>query len=297
MEICPASQSHQSASSKLQSAKLQSAIRLSVFVCAHNEAANLGACLERLSFADEVVVLLDRSTDGSAAIACALGDRVIEGVFPLEGPRRAAAQAACSGEWVLEVDADEHIPPALAREIRARLDRGEPADWYLVPVNNYVGGRLVRCGWGGSFGTSAVARLYRRGAKSWGNERVHPTTHMAGRYGGRLSYSIDHWVDTDISDMLCRLDRYTAQRAADLQRLPKARHGLLSHLFRGIRRFWKCYVTRRGYREGDWGVLIALMAALYPMLSELRARLEVPGVLSETEPQPIATPTVDEVAA
>jgi hypothetical protein len=116
---------------------------------------------------------------------------------------------------------------------------------------------------------------------------------MAGRYGGRLSSSIDHWVDTDISDMLCRLDRYTAQHAADLLRLPKARHGLLSHLFRGIRRFWKCYVTRRGYREGDWGVLIALMAALYPMLSELRARLEVPGVLSETEPQPVATPTVE----
>jgi hypothetical protein len=55
--------------------------------------------------------------------------------------------------------------------------------------------------------------------------------------------------------------------------------------------------TRRGYREGDWGVLIALMAALYPMLSELRARLEVPGGLSETEPQPIGTPTVDEEAA
>ena len=69
----------------------------------------------------------------------------------------------------------------------------------------------------------------------------------------------------------------------DLRHRPGARRkGLVSHAFRAVRRFWKCYVTRRGYREGDWGVLIALMAALYPVLSELRARLEV------AEPSPRA---------
>lgn len=45
-------------------------------------------------------------------------------------------------------------------------------------------------------------------------------------------------------------------------------------MFRAVRRFYKCYVTRKGYREGEWGVLIALMAALYPLVSTLRARLE-----------------------
>jgi len=39
-------------------------------------------------------------------------------------------------------------------------------------------------------------------------------------------------------------------------------------------RFWKCYVARKGYREGPWGLLIALMAGLYPILSHLKARLE-----------------------
>ncbi len=45
-----------------------------------------------------------------------------------------------------------------------------------------------------------------------------------------------------------------------------------------MRRFYKCYVSRKGYREGDWGLLIALMAALYPLISTLRARLEANGL-------------------
>ena len=259
--------------------------RLSAFVCAHNEEANLPACLRLLRFADEIVVLLDRSTDGSAAIAHALADRVIEGAFPLEGPRRAAAAAACTGAWILEVDADEHIPAALADEIRAAIARPDAADWYELRVDNYIGDRLVRHGWGGSFGTSAVGRLYRQGLKTWEGENVHPKIRISGRFGGRLPTPYLHRVDTDVSDMLRRLDRYTRARAIDLRKQAR-RPGLISHAFRGMRRFWKCYVIRQGFREGGWGVLIALMAALYPFLSELRARIESdPPPATEAQPK------------
>ena len=247
---------------------------LSAVVCARNEEARLAACLQALRFADEIVIVLDRSTDASSAIAHAMADRVLEGEFPLEGLRRAAAQEACTGSWVLEVDADELVPEDLAVDIRRLLDNGPDADWYILRFDNYIGQHLVRHGWGGSFGTSTAARLYRRGGKTWGSERVHPAVQLAGRCGGTLPQAIRHGVDSDISDMLRRLDHYTRLRAADLRDTPRLRRGLWSHVFRGVRRFWKCYVTRRGYREGDWGVLIALMAALYPGLSELRARLE-----------------------
>ena len=52
--------------------------------------------------------------------------------------------------------------------------------------------------------------------------------------------------------------------------------GLGRNLRRIFGRFYKCYVSRRGYREGAWGLLIALLAGLYPILSHLKARLE-PG--------------------
>lgn len=259
--------------------------KLSALVCAHNEEARLAGCLQRLRFCDQIVVVADRCTDRTEAIAREFGATVISGIFPLEGPRRASGHAACRGDWVLEIDADEEVGPDLACEIQGVVAGEDGFDHFSLPVDNYVGRRLVRHGWGGSFGVSAVTRLYRRGAKTWGNERLHPSVKITGRAGPRLAAPIVHKVDDDVSDMLLRLDRYSRLRALDLRDAGK-RPGLVDNGFRGVRRFWKCYVARKGYREGGWGVLIALCAALYPILSVLRARLEDDLV----DVRPMATP-------
>lgn len=245
---------------------------LSALVVARNEEARLAACLATLRFADETVVVLDRTTDASAAIAREAGARVIEGAWPVEGERRNAGLAACTGDWILEVDADEHVPPALAAEIRSVIATSAFA-WHEIPLDNYIGDRLVRHGWGGSFGTSAVPRLSRRGAKRWGSERVHPSLAWSGQQGPRLTHAFLHYIDRDISDMLRRLDRYSSARATDL--LARGDIGTLGgNLRRFLSRFLKCLVARKGYREGGWGLLIALCAGLYPLLAHLKARLE-----------------------
>jgi glycosyltransferase involved in cell wall biosynthesis len=245
--------------------------RLSALVVVHNEAAQLADCLKPLAFADELVVVLDRCTDASRDIALAHGAKLVEGNWPLEGDRRNTGLDACSGDWILEVDADERVPAALGPEIRAAIATAQPGH-FLIPFDNYIGDRLVRYGWGASWGVSAAPRLSAKGCKRWGNQRIHPKLDLKGPRG-RLSTPIVHLVDRDISDMLRRLDRYTAARAQDLRESGDI--GSLGHNFRRMfSRFWKCYVARRGYREGAWGVLIALMAALYPILSHLKARLE-----------------------
>jgi glycosyltransferase involved in cell wall biosynthesis len=263
-------------------------VKLSALVCVRNEEARLAACLRRLSFCDEIVVVADRCADRSEAIAREMGAVVISGIWPLEGQRRAAGAAACSGDWILEIDADEEVGEQLALEIRARLLHAPPGDFVSVPVDNFIGDRLVRHGWGGSFGTSAVTRLFKRGVKTWGNERVHPTVRFTGTAGASLTHPLQHRVDDNISDMWARLDRYSRLRAQDLADAGK-RPGLWSNAFRGLRRFYKCYVTRKGYREGDWGVIIALCAALYPMLSALRVRLEPPSPAPGSQVLPLPT--------
>jgi glycosyltransferase involved in cell wall biosynthesis len=244
---------------------------LSGLVCVHNEEARLAECLQRLAFCDEIIVVADRCTDRSEAIARQMGARVVAGIFPVEGTRKEAGVAACRGDWIVELDADETVTPALALEIRQTIGRPDAGDWYQVPVDNFVGAQLVRHGWGGSFGASSVARLFRKGVKRWKSERVHPGTTFTGVYGGRLDNAILHKVDDDIADMVQRLNRYTALRGQDLADSGKIK-SLWDDLFRGVRRFYKCYVSRRGYREGDMGFLIAIMAGLYPLLSNLKAR-------------------------
>jgi glycosyltransferase involved in cell wall biosynthesis len=245
---------------------------VSALVVAHNEEQRLAGCLERLRFCDEIVVVLDRCTDGSEAVARRFTDRVLVGAWPIEGDRRNGGIDACKGPWVLEVDADEHVPAALAQEIRATIAASQ-ADWHEIPVDNYIGERLVRHGWGASFGRSAYAGLFKKGAKTWGQERVHPKLTFKGSKGARLATPIAHYVDRDISDMLKRLDRYTTANAIDLR--AKGDPGSLAHNVRRIfSRFWKCYVGRKGYREGGYGFLIALCAGLYPILSYLKATLE-----------------------
>jgi len=245
--------------------------KLSALVVAHNEEAQLADCLGALKFADEIVVVLDRCTDRSKEIALSFGARILEGAWPLEGDRRNSGIDACAGDWVVEVDADERVSPALAAEIRATIAAASPG-YFLIPFDNYVGARLVRYGWGAAWGVSAAPRLFSRGAKKWGNQRIHPGLELQGakRF---LKEPMIHYVDRNISDMIRRLDRYTTARAADLRESGKL-DGFGHNVRRIFSRFWKCYVARKGYREGQYGFLIALMAGLYPILSYLKANLE-----------------------
>jgi glycosyltransferase involved in cell wall biosynthesis len=260
--------------------------KLSAVLCVHNEERRLARCLDALRFADEIVLVLDRCTDRTRAIGEAYGAVMIQGVFPLEGARRAAGQAAASGDWILEVDADEIVGDEMAREVRAALEH-EAIGWRKVPVDNYVGERHIRYGWGGSFGTTMAARLYRRGIKRWGGERVHPKVIFDGAQGPNLTHGLRHQFGENVSDVVRRLDRYTDLRAQDL-REHGGKTGTADNARRGLQRFWKCYVSRGGWREGGWGLLISLMAGLYPLLSALRAELDQPVAETPLEPAVLA---------
>jgi glycosyltransferase involved in cell wall biosynthesis len=242
---------------------------LTALVVVHNEEARLEACLSRLAFADELVVVLDKCTDGSRAIAERFQAKLVEGSWELEGPRRNTGLAACHSDWVLEVDADEHVTPALAEEIRATI-ASAAYDWYVLPVDNYIGQRLVRHGWGSSFGKAGSPSLFRCGIKTWGSQRVHPALEWQGRKGPNLKNPLVHWVDADVSDMIQRLNRYTSARALDLRESGKI--GSLANALRsGLSRFLRVYFRRKGYREGRLGLVIAICTALYPILSHIKA--------------------------
>lgn len=244
--------------------------KLTALVVAHNEEAILDACLERLSFADEIVVVLDRCTDDTKRIAEKHGAKTLEGTWPLEGDRRLAGIAASTGPWVLEVDADEWIEAALADEI-VHAVQADQADFYFTPIHNYVGSRWVRYGWMAALAPDLRGSLFRKGHKTWGMERVHPDVSFSGRRGADFSGGIRHNFVADISQLIQRFNRNTSLKAEELAaRLETAKTRSLAR--KALSRFWKCYVARKGYREGGVGLVISILSALYPLVAHLKAR-------------------------
>ena len=250
----------------------KAALKLSAVISVHNEESQLAECLKTLEFADEIVVLLDKCTDDSEVVARKFTNRIVPGAWPKEGARRNAGIEACTGDWVFEIDADERVPEGLSREIRHVVETSS-ADWHEVPVDNYIGERLIRWGWGASFGKAAYPGLFRRGVKVWGDQRVHPNLSWSGRKGAMLENRLVHYLDRNISDMIMRLDSYSSARARDIR--DSGQIGTTANnLRRFFSRFIKCYFFRKGYREGGFGLVIAICAGLYPLLAHLKAKLE-----------------------
>ncbi len=246
--------------------------KLSVALCIQNEEEQLADCLATLGFVDEIVVVLDRCSDKSKEIAESFGAKIVEGQWPIEGARRHVGIDRCTGDWILEIDADERVSEALGREIREKISSATPG-YFLIPFDNYIGDRRVRHGWGGSWGVMAAPRLFTPGAKQWGERRIHPPLILRGSQRW-LKTPIKHYVDRDFRDMVFRLQLYSDQHAADLRASGEKLPPIWWTLRRCVSRFLKCYFVRKGYREGRWGFAIAMMAALYPLLSHLKAELD-----------------------
>lgn len=246
-------------------------VRLSALVCVHNQEAQLAECLRRLTFCDEIIVVADRCTDRSQEIARRHGARVIDGIFPLENHRRMAGVDACSGEWILEVEPDEVIQAALAWEIRAVLQTRRSGDWYDLPIDNFVGETLIRYGWTGTLSTQREPRLYKRGLKAWASKRVNAAVVLLGQSGGALTGAIRRTLGQDLGGLLERLNRLSALHAEDIA---DGAHAVVTSrgLARGAGAFFGGYFGCGGWREGRLGLLIATLSALYPVVSQMRAR-------------------------
>lgn len=245
-------------------------VRLSALVCVQNQDAQLSECLRKLSFCDEIVVVADRCTDRSQEVARRQGALVIDGIFPLVSQRKAAGVEACSGDWILEIDPDELVDPALAWEIRVVLQMRPVGDWYDLPIDNYVGETLVRDGWTGALSARAEPRLYKRGLKAWEPRRLNAPAAMAGRPGGALKGAIRRSLGRDVGALMERLNRLTALRAEDLADTGRPTR-LTSGMLAGVATFLHGYIGRGGWREGRLGLLIALLSGLLPIIARMRA--------------------------
>jgi hypothetical protein len=266
-------------------------VRLSALVCVTDQDDGLADCLRGLSFCDEIIVVAHRASERALQAARRAGATTISGAFPLESQRRMAGLAACTGEWILEIEPDERVSSALAWEIRARLKLGLEGDYLEAPVDNYVGEDLVRQGWTAGLGETSAVRLYRPGVKQWQPRRRAPGQTVRGRPAGALKGAIRRVAGRDVNELVESFNRLTALRAQDLA--DAAEPGRLAPaVLGGLGGFCNSYLVRSGWREGGVGLCLALLSGLYPVVSHLKAKeaLHAAPHVAPAKPQRAYTP-------
>lgn len=227
---------------------------LSAVVVARDEATMIPGCLRRLGFADEVIVVVDdRSRDGTREIAEQFGARVYLERFQSFSQLKNAALARASGDWVLVVDADERVTHSLREEIIAAMDG--PYDAYSVPRDNYFFGQRME--WGGW--PERMVRLFRGGIVSY-----HGDIHEQERFTtetpriGRLEGSLAHFTHRCIGHNLAKTANFGDVQARELLMAghPPVRVRTFARVMG--RELWHRLVRGRAYRDGMPGIVEAI---------------------------------------
>jgi len=233
--------------------------RLSVVVITYNEEERIRACLESVAWADELVVVDAGSEDKTVTLARELTDRVVVRPWPGFAAQKNFGIAQAQGVWVLSLDADETVSPALRAEIEAILAAGGPADGYAIPRRNLFWGRWVRHG--GLYPDWQV-RLFRRDRGRFAERRVHESVVVEGVLG-RLGAPLEHRSYRDLADFVARAERYSTLAAEEWLARGRPVRPLTDMVARPLGRFLGMYVLRAGFLDGWRGFLLAVLYAYY----------------------------------
>ena len=232
--------------------------KLSVTVITWNEAADIGAALTSVAWADELIVVDSASTDDTAAIARQYTDRVIVREWPGYVAQKNYAASMASHDWILSLDADERVTPELAAEITSTLAGTPSHSGYRIPRVTWHLGRWIRTtDWYPDY----QLRLYDRRAAEWTGRYVHEALLVRGPVG-QLRGELQHFAYRDIADHLETIDRYTTYAARQMRENGR-RAGLVDLVIHPPLAFLRNYLLKGGIRDGVPGLVISAMNGYY----------------------------------
>ena len=243
-------------------------MNISALIIARNEERIIEDTLKSLSFVDEIVVVLDRSIDGTQKICKKYTTKIFCGSWVCEGQRRNYGIRKCSSEWVLEIDADEIISKSLKREILKKKNY-ENFDYFYIKLLNFVGSQPIKFGWMACMAPDGKFCFFKKKSKKWNKGLVHPGYSMNGKKGPELENYIVHRMSNNISDLVSRFNRNTSLYSLELR---NQKHLKKISLRKVISRFIKSFFSRKGYKSGKIGFLIAILNSIYPLVALIKSR-------------------------
>ena len=232
---------------------------LSGVVTTFNNASTLDACLASLAFCAERIVLDSGSTDATREIAARHGARVVVRPFEGYGPQKQHAIDLATHDWVLLLDADEHVTDAGRAAIEAEL-RAPRADGYRLPRQEWLFWRWAhphaRANW--------QLRLFRKSRGRMNDVPVHAAPIIDGKPID-LKAPFRHYGEPHLADRVDKVNRYSSGLVVHKRR--KGVRGLSGRiLVQPTVAFLKLYIGKRYFLDGWAGYLAARTHAFYTFL-------------------------------
>ncbi len=236
-------------------------MKISAVVLTKNEEKNIKGCLKSLDFCDEMIVVDDFSPDRTREIAREHGARVFQrrlaGDF---ASQRKLGLRKAKNDWVLFIDADERISPALAGEILNYESRIMNYDGFYFKRRDFFLGCWLKHG-----ETSRVRllRLARKNSGRW-QGRVHETWQVKGKIGD-LEEPLLHYPHPSLTEFLEKINHYTSLRARE------EKNFFWSQLFfYPLLKFSQNYFFRLGFLDGWAGLMMAWLMSFHSLVVRVK---------------------------
>lgn len=238
---------------------------LTVVVIAKNEEKRLTECLQSVSWAEEILVIDDDSTDGTVELAKSLGAKVHRRTMDIEGRQRNFGFELAAQPWILTLDADERVTPELAEEIQKAIsihqDDQEVAG-FALPIKTFIGTRWVK---GAGYYPARKTRMFRKGRFKYEEARVHPRALYEGKIV-ELNGDVLHYSCTSLAEFLHKFNRETGLEAEKWV-IDGRKVSLAKSLRKTVDRFLKNYFLKDGWRDGYLGYAMSVFHGLYQFLA------------------------------
>ncbi len=247
---------------------------ISVIVTTWNNEGKIRACIESVSWADEVLAVDSFSIDRTVEICRELGCRILQHPYESYSAQNDWAIGQAQHSWVLIWDSDEICPLELRDEILEELKQPRCAGYTIRRKSQFFGRWIHYSGWQ----KDCPVRLFLKDKGRFEIRQVHPKVVVDGPVG-QFKNALLHHTFENLDVWIERFHRYALWSAYNAHERGE-RPTLFNLSLRPLWRFFRAYVLKRGFLDGKQGFMIAM----FSMFSVFMRYLYLHEILDGTRP-------------
>lgn len=240
--------------------------KISAFIVCCNEERQIRRCLESIKWCDEIIIVDSGSTDKTLDICREYTQQIYFKEWSGYVEQKRFALEQCHFEWIINVDADEVLTPALISEIQQELINSKYDGFLILRTVFHMQRWWRKGGWHPEY----RLRLCRVSKTTWGGIDPHEKAIVSGPVK-KLKGELEHYSYKNIADQINRINKYSSTLATNLYAKGE-RSSFVKIMFNPLSRFLKFYIFKKGFLEGFPGFAMAVTDAFYVFLKYLKLR-------------------------